>query len=72
MGVALGILGSTYFEMGEVSKACELLASSVTINKTIYGQKHVDTAIVETQLGNALRLVHIYMYIEIIVIAHCT
>ena len=55
MAIALGILGSTYVEMGEVSKACELFESSVTINKTVYGQKHSDTATVGTQLGNSLR-----------------
>ena len=58
MAVAVGILGSTYLEMGEVSKACELLESSVTVNKAVYGQRHSDTATAETQLGNALRYRH--------------
>ena len=43
MAVALGVLGSTYLEMGEVTQACELLETSITINRTIFGQKHPST-----------------------------
>ena len=38
VAIALGILGTTYCDLGELSKAQELLESSVEINKAINGE----------------------------------
>ena len=65
VAIALGILGSTYFEMGEFSQSHDLLNSSVTINRTVYGDHHTNTATAQTQLGNILRYVYIYVYISV-------
>ena len=54
--MALGVLGSTYSDLGELSKAQKLLEKSVEINKAVNGSRHVGTAIAQTQLGRVTRL----------------
>ena len=56
VAIALGILGTTYSDLGELTKAQELLESSVEINKAINGLRHAGTAIAQTQLGRVMRL----------------
>ena len=56
VAVGLGILGSTYCDLGELAKAKGLLEKSVRINQTTSGEHHVGTAIAQTQLGRVVRL----------------
>lgn len=56
VAIALGILGSTYCDLGELTKAQHLLENSVEINIAINGPRHVGTAIAQTQLGRVTRL----------------
>ena len=56
VAIVLGILGSTYSDLGELSKARTLLERSVEMNKATNGPQHVGTSIAQTLLGRVTRL----------------
>ena len=56
MAISLGILGATYCDLGELSKAEELLQKSVDINRKVNGPRHIGTGIAQTLLGRVERL----------------
>ena len=55
VAVSLGILGTTYCDLGELSKAEQLLQKSVDINVTVNGPKHIGTGVAQTLLGRVER-----------------
>ena len=56
VAISLGILGTTYCDLGELSKAEQLLQKSVDINRRVNGPKHIGTGIAQTLLGRVERL----------------
>ena len=56
VAISLGVLGTTYCDLGELSKAELLLQKSVDINMTVNGPKHIGTGVAQTLLGRVERL----------------
>ena len=56
VAISLGILGTTYCDLGELSKAEQLLQKSVHINMTVNGPKYIGTGVAQTLLGRVERL----------------
>lgn len=51
VAISLGILGTTYCDLGELSKAEELLQKSVDINRKVNGPRHIGTGIAQPSLA---------------------
>ena len=56
VAVSLSVLGTTYCDLGELSKAELLLQKSVDINMAVNGPKHIGTGVAQTLLGRVERL----------------
>ena len=56
VAISLGILGTTYCDLGKLSKAEQLLQKSVDINRKVNGPEHIGMGIAQTLLGRVERL----------------